>query len=154
MSDFYSEKRAKAISDYIFASEDPIPLMRLKRVQQRKLTHQMMHAIEMTKIDLSEKLQADLALPFIETSLNITLQREQIAQTMSNWLEKMFVMIDDAIKEAGKDPKIIYLTGGMGLSPLVQEAIKAHYPNVEINVADAFSSVVFGALLKAKRLYS
>jgi len=42
----------------------------------------------------------------------------------------------------------------MGLSPLVQQAIKARYPEVNITVADAFSSVVFGALLKAKRLFS
>lgn len=154
MSDFYSEKRADAISDYIYACEDPIPLMRLKSVQQRKLTHQMMHAIELAKIDLSEASEAQLSLSFIETSLNIVIEREQVSKTMKNWLDKMFVMIDETIEEAIQQPQIIYLTGGMGLSPLVQEAIASRFPNVEINVADAFSSVVFGALLKAKRLYS
>jgi hypothetical chaperone protein len=154
MSEFYSDKREKSISEYIFASEDPMPLMRLKRVQQRKLTHQMMHAIELSKIDLSEQNKAILSLDFIETTLNINIERKQVSQTMKNWLDKMFIMIDDAIDEASQQPQIIYLTGGMGLSPLVQEALHDHYPNVEINVADAFSSVVFGALLKAKRLYS
>jgi hypothetical chaperone protein len=73
---------------------------------------------------------------------------------MNSWLDKMFVMIDEAISDAGKTPDIIYLTGGMGLSPLVQQAINQRYPNTLLSVADAFSSVVFGALLKAKRIYS
>lgn len=154
MSDFYSLKRSKAISDYIYQSEDPLPLMRLQRIQKQRLTHELMHAIELAKINLSDQAQTTLAMPFVENTLCLTLQRDQVAETMDKWLDKMFVMIDEAINEASKSPDIIYLTGGMGLSPLVQASIKDRYPEIAINVADAFSSVVFGALLKAKRLYS
>lgn len=154
MTDFYAPKRAKAISEYIFESEDPLPLMRLQRVQKQRLTHQLMHAVELTKINLSDNEQVSLPLDFIEKKLQIDIKREQVAQTMEKWLEKMFVMIDEAIDEAQVQPEIIYLTGGMGLSPLVQQALNDRYPSVTINVADAFSSVVFGALLKAKRLFS
>jgi len=154
MADFYSPKRAKAISEYIFDCEDPLPLMRLQRVQKKRLTHQLMHAIELTKINLSDNQQVALPLDFIEKTLQIDIKREQVAQTMEKWLDKMFVMIDDAIDDANEQPEIIYLTGGMGLSPLVQQALHDRYPNVTITVADAFSSVVFGALLKAKRLFS
>jgi hypothetical chaperone protein len=154
MSEFYSPARAKAITDYIYTSDDPIPLMRLQRVQKGRLTHQMMHAIELAKINLSNHPQTALSLTFIETSLEIIIQREQISLTMKNWLEKMFIMIDETIEEANQQPEIIYLTGGMGLSPLVQDAINTRYPNVKVNVADAFSSVVLGALLKAKRIYA
>ncbi|MFT6908041.1 MAG: putative chaperone protein [Oleiphilaceae bacterium] len=154
MSDFYSPARAKLITEYIFESEDPLPFMRLQHVQKKRLTHQLMHAIELAKINLSDQQQTDLPLTFIEKSLNEVIKREQVAQTMTSWLEKMFVMIDSAVDEAKQQPEIIYLTGGMGLSPLVQQAVKARYPEVEITVADAFSSVVLGALLKAKRLFS
>lgn len=154
MSDFYSPKRSKEISDYIYQSVDPLPLMRLQRIQKQRLTHELMHAIELAKINLSDQPDTNLAMPFIESSLNLTLQREQVAETMEKWLDKMFIMIDEAVAEAGKSPEIIYLTGGMGLSPLVQASLKTRYPAITINVADAFSSVVFGALLKAKRLYS
>jgi len=154
MTDFYSPKRAKAISDYIFDCEDPLPLMRLQRVQKKRLTHQLMHAVELTKINLSNNQQVTLPLDFIEKTLQVEIKRGQVAQTMEKWLDKMFLMIDDAIKEADEQPEIIYLTGGMGLSPLVQQALKDRYPTVTINVADAFSSVVFGALLKAKRLFA
>jgi len=153
MTDFYASKRAKAISEYIFESEDPLPLMRLQRVQKQRLTHQLMHAVELAKINLSNSEQVSLPLDFIEKRLQIDIQREQVAQTMEKWLDKMFVMIDEAIDEAELEPEIIYLTGGMGLSPLVQQALNERYPSVTINVADAFSSVVFGALLKAKRLF-
>jgi len=154
MGEFYSPARAKLISEYIFESEDPLPLMRLQRVQKQRLTHQLMHAIESAKINLSDKSQTDLSLAFIESTLQLSVERQHVSDTMINWLDKMFVMIDEAITEAGKAPEIIYLTGGMGLSPLVQQALGQRYPDVEINVADAFSSVVFGALLKAQRLYS
>ena len=154
MGEFYSPARSKLISEYIFESEDPLPLMRLQRVQKQRLTHQLMHAIESAKINLSDQQQTQLSLSFIESTLQLNIEREQVSETMVNWLEKMFMMIDEAIKEADKTPDIIYLTGGMGLSPLIQAALKARYPSVVITVADAFSSVVFGALLKAKRLYT
>ncbi|WP_417698307.1 Hsp70 family protein [Psychromonas sp.] len=154
MGEFYSPARAKLISEYIFESEDPLPLMRLQRVQKQRLTHQLMHAIESAKINLSNKDQTELSLLFIESTLSLTVERQQVSETMVNWLDKMFVMIDEAITDAGKHPEIIYLTGGMGLSPLVQEALGQRYSDVDINVADAFSSVVFGALIKAQRLYA
>jgi len=154
MSDFYSPVRAKSITEYIFESEDPVPLMRLQHVQKQRLTHQLMHAIELAKIDLSDQQQTDLPLTFIGKSLAVTIKRDHVSETMTNWLEKMFAMIDGAVDEAKQQPEIIYLTGGMGLSPLVQQAIKGRYPEVKITVADAFSSVVLGALLKAKRLFS
>jgi hypothetical chaperone protein len=153
MADFYSPKRAQSISKYIFECADPLPLMRLQRVQKQRLTHQLMHAVELSKINLSDKNQVALPLTFIDKTLNIEVKREHVAQTMEKWLEKMFVMINDVIEEAQEQPEIIYLTGGMGLSPLVQQALRDRYPSVNINVADAFSSVVFGALLKAKRLF-
>jgi len=153
MTDFYSPARAKAINEYLFESEDPLPLMRLQRVQKQRLTHQLMHAVELAKINLSDQSHCQLALPFIEKSLTINLQRSQVTNTMDKWFEKMFLMIDEAIDEAQKQPDVIYLTGGMGLSPLVQDGIAKRYPDLQINVADAFSSVVLGALLKAKRLF-
>ena len=154
MADFYSEARATKIDDYLFASEDPLPLMRLKRIQKNRLTHQLMHAIELSKINLSDHQQADLPLEFIDKSLAVVIDREKVSSTMEKWLDKMFLMIDNAVDEAQETPEIIYLTGGMGLSPLVQQALISRYSEVNITVADAFSSVVFGALLKAKRLYS
>lgn len=153
MSDFYSSKRAQSISEYIFECEDPLPLMRLQRVQKQRLTHQLMHAVEQAKINLSDNQQVTLPLSFIEKTLQIDIQRKQVTQTMGKWLDKMFAMIDEVISEAQEQPQVIYLTGGMGLSPLVQQALTDRYPSVEINVADAFSSVVFGALLKAKRQF-
>ena len=154
MSDFYSPARHKAIAEYLFQSEDPLPLMRLQRVQKQRLTHELMHAIELAKIQLSDQPETLLTMPFIESSLQVDIQREEVSETMEKWFAKMFIMIDSAIEQANKQPQIIYLTGGMGLSPLVQKAISTHYPNITISVADAFSSVVFGALLKAKRLYA
>ena len=153
MTDFYSPSRAKSITEYIFESEDPLPLMRLQRLQKYRLTHQLMHAIELAKINLSDQPESHLALEFIDKSLSLVVKRAHVAETMVNWLDKMFAMIDEAIIEANQQPDIIYLTGGMGLSPLVQESIKQRYPKVDVNVADAFSSVVLGALLKAKRLF-
>ena len=154
MTDFYAAQRTKLITEYIIESEDPIPLMRLQRVQTHRLTHQLMHAIELAKINLSDAQETTLDLSFVTKNLDISMTRNQVSETMTQWLSKMFTMIDSAISEGNQQPEIIYLTGGMGLSPLVQQALHHRYSDVEINVADAFSSVVLGALLKAKRVYS
>jgi len=154
MSDFYSPARSKAIQEYLVQSEDPLPLMRLQRIQTQRLTHELMHAIEFSKIQLSKQVETTLGLPFIERKLSVNVERSKVNETMQKWLQSMFSMMDEAIHKAQRQPDVIYLTGGMGLSPLVQEAITQRYPTVRLTVADAFSSVVFGALLKAKRLYS
>jgi len=154
MSDFYSPVRGKAIADYIAECREPSGLSRLQEVQKQRLTHQLMHAIELAKINLSDQQHTELLMDFIESALHIDIERQKVSETMASWLDKMFVMIDEAISDAGKTPEIIYLTGGMGLSPLVQQALKERYPETDMSVADAFSSVVFGALLKAKRIYS
>lgn len=154
MGDFYSPKRAKEIQHYILESAQPACLLRLNRVQSKRLTHQLMHSLEMAKIELSDNDTANLTLDYIETAFSIQLQRDDVANTMGRWLDKLFVMIEQSINEVGYEPDIIYLTGGMGLSPLVQEAIRKRYPHISLTVADAFSSVVFGALIKAKQIFS
>ncbi|MFT6986661.1 MAG: putative chaperone protein [Psychromonas sp.] len=72
---------------------------------------------------------------------------------MKLWLDKLFAMINTSIKKVGTQPEIIYLTGGMGLSPIVQKAIRTAYPSINIEVADPFSSVVLGAAIKAKKVF-
>jgi len=128
--------------------------MRLQSVQKRRLSHELMHSIESAKIQLSKQFNIELPLTFIEKTLAFKLQREEVKVSMTKWFDKMYAMIDEAIAEVDKQPEVIYLTGGMGLSPLVLEAINHHYPSTKVEVADAFSSVVFGALLTAKKLYS
>jgi len=154
MSNFYSPDRAKSISEYVFESDQPLKLMRLQRVQKKRLTHQLMHAIELAKIELSEQENVHLPLAFVEKTLKLSITRNEVENTMRSWLDKMFTMIDETIDEVGESPELIYLTGGMGLSPLVQQAIKNRYPNTEMKVADAFCSIVFGTLIKAKQLFS
>ncbi|WP_037028295.1 Hsp70 family protein [Psychromonas aquimarina] len=154
ITDFYSHNRASAIRQYIIDSEDPLKLLRLQRVQKNRLTHQLMHSIERAKIKLSDSEQIRLPLDYVESKLEVNITRSDTSDTMKVWLDKLFAIIETSIEEVGYAPEIIYLTGGMGLSPIVQEAVKAEYPEVNIEIADAFSSVVMGAAIKAKRVFA
>lgn len=154
ITDFYSRSRAISIRQYIIDSEDPLKLLRLQRVQKNRLTHQLMYSIEKAKIQLSEQQKIRLPLNYVEKQLNVDITTADTENTMKLWLDKLFALIDTSIEEAGFLPDIMYLTGGMGLSPIVQKALKSQYPGCEIAVADAFSSVVIGAAIKAKRLFA
>jgi len=154
ITDFYSRARAVSIRQYIIDSEDPLKLLRLQRVQKNRLTHQLMYSIEKAKIQLSEQQQTTLQLDYVEKQLDVGISVSDTANTMKLWLDKLFALVDTSIEEVGFLPEIIYLTGGMGLSPIVQQALKSQYPGCKIAVADAFSSVVIGAAIKAKRLFA
>ncbi|WP_019615334.1 Hsp70 family protein [Psychromonas ossibalaenae] len=154
ITDFYSNNRAASIRQYIIDSEEPLKLLRLQRVQKNRLTHQLMHSVERAKIKLSDSEKIRLPLDFVENKLDVKITRSDTSDTMKIWLDKLFAIIETSIKEVGYAPEIIYLTGGMGLSPIVQKAIKAEYPKISIEVADAFSSVVMGAAIKARRVFA
>ncbi|MEL0630969.1 heat-shock protein Hsp70, partial [Psychromonas aquatilis] len=78
--------------------------MRLQRVQKQRLTHQLLHGIEQAKINISDNTHAQMTLEFIESTLSIDINREQVSETMVNWLYKMFVMIEQSIPNAKKLP--------------------------------------------------
>lgn len=153
LNDFYSEQRQDEIEQLLRSAVEPDKIELLQQLQERRLVHRLMHATERAKIELSDNEQMVLPLEFVQPELGVGLSRDSLTESMRLWLSKLQQLMNRARQQAGCEPEFIYLTGGMGLSPIVQAAITQWYPDVPIKTADAFSSVASGAAIHAKRLF-
>ncbi len=114
-------------------SKDPMALQRLKE------------AAEKAKMELSSTQQTDVNLPFITADqsgpkhLNYTLTRAKFEQLVDDLIQRTMPPMQQALKDAGIDPKSIdevILVGGSTRIPKIQEIVKEFFgkePNRSVN---------------------
>src|SRR5688572_5241789 len=102
-------------------SKDAMALQRLKE------------AAEKAKMELSTTMSTDINLPFITATqegpkhLNITLSRAKLEQLVDDLVQRTIPPMQQALKDAGIDPKDIdevILVGGSTRMPKVQQVVK------------------------------
>ena len=102
-------------------SKDPMALQRLKE------------AAEKAKMELSSTTQTDINLPFITADqsgpkhLNMTLTRAKFEQLVDDLIERTIPPMQQALKDAGLEPKQIdevVLVGGSTRIPKIQQIVK------------------------------
>jgi molecular chaperone DnaK len=102
-------------------SKDAMALQRLKE------------AAEKAKMELSTTMSTDINLPFITATqegpkhLNITLTRAKLEQLVDDLVQRTIPPMQQALKDAGIDPKAIdevILVGGSTRMPKVQQIVK------------------------------
>jgi molecular chaperone DnaK len=130
-------------------SKDPMALQRLKE------------AAEKAKMELSSTQQTDINLPFITADqsgpkhLNITLTRAKFEQLVDDLIKRTIPPMQQALKDAGLDPKRIdevILVGGSTRIPKVQEIVKDYFgkePNKSVNPDEvvAIGAAIQGGVL-------
>ncbi|HPU54114.1 MAG TPA: hypothetical protein PK359_21340, partial [Burkholderiaceae bacterium] len=62
-------------------------------------------------------------------------------------------LMRDAVRLAGAQPELIYVTGGSARSPLVQAVIRSTLPGLPVVMGDAYGSVVAGLAMQAHRVF-
>jgi molecular chaperone DnaK len=102
-------------------SKDAMALQRLKE------------AAEKAKMELSTTMSTDINLPFITATqegpkhLNVTLSRAKFEQLVDDLVQRTLPPMQQALKDAGLDPKEIdevILVGGSTRIPKIQEVVK------------------------------
>jgi molecular chaperone DnaK len=118
-------------------SKDPLALQRLKE------------AAEGAKIELSSAQQTDINLPYITADatgpkhLNIKLTRAKLEGLVEALVQKSFVAVTTAMKDAGiekSDITDVLLVGGMTRMPLVQRTVTDFFgqePRKDVNPDEA-----------------
>ena len=150
--DFYARRTSQEIERYLSMTKDS-RLQRLKRLRDGKYGLRVSRSAEQAKILLSEQPAIELDFDYIETDLSIAICRQQLSEAIADELRKFEVLMVDAIKQAGIQPDVIYVTGGTALSPIVQQWIKSSFPNIDIVIGDHFGSVTSGLVTQAQRLF-
>ncbi|HEU5049784.1 MAG TPA: molecular chaperone DnaK [Gemmatimonadales bacterium] len=130
-------------------SKDPMALQRLKE------------AAEKAKMELSTTTTTDINLPFITADqsgpkhLNYTLSRAKFEQLVDDLIQRTLPPMQQALKDAGLDPKQIdevILVGGSTRIPKIQEIVKGFFgkdPNRSVNPDEvvAIGAAIQGGVL-------
>jgi len=130
-------------------TKDPMALQRLKE------------AAEKAKMELSSTQQTDVNLPFITADqsgpkhLNYTLTRAKFEQLVDDLIQRTMPPMQQALKDAGLDPKSIdevILVGGSTRIPKIQEIVKEFFgkePNRSVNPDEvvAIGAAIQGGVL-------
>jgi molecular chaperone DnaK len=130
-------------------SKDAMALQRLKE------------AAEKAKMELSSTQQTDINLPFITADqsgpkhLNITLTRAKFEQLVDDLIQRTLPPMQQALKDAGLDPKQIdevILVGGSTRIPKIQQIVKDFFgkePNKSVNPDEvvAIGAAIQGGVL-------
>jgi molecular chaperone DnaK len=130
-------------------SKDAMALQRLKE------------AAEKAKMELSSTQQTDINLPFITADqsgpkhLNLSLTRAKFEQLVDDLINRTLPPMQQALKDAGLDPKQIdevILVGGSTRIPKIQEIVKGFFgkePNKSVNPDEvvAIGAAIQGGVL-------
>ncbi|MFN8653030.1 MAG: molecular chaperone DnaK [Gemmatimonadales bacterium] len=130
-------------------SKDAMALQRLKE------------AAEKAKMELSSTTQTDINLPFITADqsgpkhLNLTLTRAKFEQLVDDLFQRTLPPMQQALKDAGLDPKRIdevILVGGSTRIPKIQQIVKDFFgkePNKSVNPDEvvAIGAAIQGGVL-------
>ena len=126
-------------------SKDAMALQRLKE------------AAEKAKMELSSTQQTDINLPFITADqsgpkhLNMTLTRAKFEQLVDDLIQRTIPPMQQALKDAGLDPKQIdevILVGGSTRIPKIQEIVKSFFGKEPNKSANPDEVVAIGAAIQ------
>jgi molecular chaperone DnaK len=130
-------------------SKDPMALQRLKE------------GAEKAKMELSTVTQTDINLPFITADqsgpkhLNMSLTRAKFEQLVEDLIQRTIPPMQQALKDAGLDPKRVdevILVGGSTRVPKIQQIVKDYFgkePNKSVNPDEvvAIGAAIQGGVL-------
>lgn len=146
------------IEQLVRDSAKPNEIKRFVKLHADKLNHQLVRRAEECKIALSDKNLADedthaVELSFIEAGLQENISRNWMTEAVHRPINKMAALMDEAIKQAGCKPDLVYVTGGSGQSPVIRAAIKQRIGDIDVVDGDHFGSVASGLTVWAERLF-
>jgi molecular chaperone DnaK len=127
-------------------SKDAMALQRLKE------------AAEKAKMELSTTMSTDINLPFITATqegpkhLNVTLSRAKFEQLVDDLVQRTLPPMQQALKDAGLDPKEIdeiILVGGSTRIPKIQEVVKSFFGKEPHKGVNPDEVVAIGAAIQA-----
>ncbi len=153
-SEFYSDKNKRNLKELAKEVENKQAFSRLLNLQNNKQGHQLVRAAELAKIALSKTDVYHADLSFIESNLAEDLSHIQLAQAIDDCISQIINLTQDAIKQGGSLPDVIYLTGGSAQSPIIKQALTQILGDIPMLNGDHFGSVTAGLTKWAKNIFS
>lgn len=133
---------------------EPKLMQRFINLREEKQNHHLVRSAEQCKIALSDAMTNQVELDYVEKDLSCDIHRDQFSKAIERPLSKMVGLMEEAIKQAGCQPDLIFVTGGSAKSPVIREAIEQKLGSIPVVDGDHFGSVAAGLTVWAQRIFS
>lgn len=152
---FNSRNARFRLESLVEQSRNPELVRRLLKLHNGQLQYRLMNSSEMTKVKLSSQSRCITPLNYIEEGLQASATIKNLIESSSKCLEQIDAVIGDALAGAGTSPDVVFITGGMGYSPIVREHLAAKLGGgIPIQYGDMLGSVGKGLGLQSAKLSS
>lgn len=108
------------------------------------LGYSIVRRAEEAKIALSDSPEYIANITLLSETLECTIAREQMVGSIESPKSKMIELVNDAVRQSGVKPDVIFMTGGSARSPILSQAIEQQLPNIPIVKGNDFGSVTAG----------
>jgi hypothetical chaperone protein len=150
---FYSRRTLERLDRLVAEAQFPDRIGRLRSVQTERLTYRIVRSAELAKVSLSDAEQTDIDLAYLEQGLCGMTDRRVFAQACERLLVHLEGLVTESVASAGREPDVIYLTGGMARATIVRGYLERKFPAARFVDSDHFASVTQGLALWSERLF-
>lgn len=152
LNNFFSDEYGLEIAQTKSVSSHPDLLQRLLIVQTEKLSARLVNSSRLAKEMLSDKAQITLPLRYIQDDYQVEISQDDLHRSMQSWLQRVKKLINECLANSSEPPQMLFITGGMSLSPIVRQEIIDMLPDLPLMEGDAFNSVCQGLSIQAAKL--
>ncbi|RTZ18295.1 molecular chaperone [Vibrio aquaticus] len=150
---FYAHDNLKLLRNLVKESQQPDKLGRLVELHQGTMGYAVIREAEQTKIALGEQESYQAQIQLLNETVSIPVLKSQMEEAIAIPTGKIQALVDEAIKQSGIQPDVVYMTGGSARSPILTGAVQAMLPNTPIVSGNYFGSVTAGLARWADLIY-
>lgn len=149
-TEFYSDANGRALKQLIKDAAEPKLIERLLKVQQEKLSYQLVNSAERAKISLTNNESVNVELAYLTNNttdnLSALVSRDTLYQANARHLDSIGKLIANTVEQAGCNPDVIFVTGGSAQSPVLQSYLNNYFKShhATLITGDHFGSVTAG----------
>jgi hypothetical chaperone protein len=129
---------------------------RFIHIVEHRYGHALAALVEKAKIELTDRLSADVEVALQGARLAAEISRAGIETTIARDMERVAATVAQTIRDAQVKPSditAVFLTGGSTAIPLARQQILALVPRASVIEGDMFGSVGLGLTLDAQRKF-
>lgn len=144
-NDFYGRANLPVLKQLLKEAQQPEKLARLMKVYSETLGYNLVRKAEEAKIALSDHSSCEVALKILsENDVLLGVTRDQMVDAIESPRAKIVELVDEAVRQGGRTPDKIFMTGGSARSPILRQAVESQLPSIPIVSGNYFGSVTAG----------
>jgi len=150
---FYSRRTLERLDRLVAEAQFPDRIGRLRAVQTQRLTYRIVRSAELAKVALSDAETTAIDLDYLEQGLAGLTDRKVFTHACERLLVHLEGLVNESVAAAGREPDVIYLTGGMARATIVRSYLRHKFDAARFVDSDHFASVTQGLALWSERLF-